>query len=105
MAHASPEQAVEIEDDPRLPSQKSAPGIRVIGVLDELRRRHPGPNQNIRRTLERRINAWRALHGAEQDVIFRQEHEPGRIAERVGHPHVAEALSYRGEAMRAERAA
>jgi hypothetical protein len=96
--------AYRIEADPRLPSQKAvprgrrrpdplasywdseivpilkaAPGIRVIGVLDELCRRHPGLNRNIRRTLERRINAWRALHGAEQDVIFRQSHEPGRL--------------------------
>ncbi|MGY4601457.1 hypothetical protein ACVWXL_009203 [Bradyrhizobium sp. GM22.5] len=96
--------AYRIEDDLRLPSQKkvprgrrrldplvpywdaeiipilkAAPGIRVIGVLDELRRRHPDLNPNIRRTLERRINAWRALNGPEQDVIFRQEHEPGRL--------------------------
>ena len=62
-----------------LPILKAAPGIRVIGVLDELRRRHPDLNPNIRRTLERRINAWRALNGPEQDVIFRQEHEPGRL--------------------------
>ncbi|WP_276578226.1 IS21-like element helper ATPase IstB [Bradyrhizobium sp. 192] len=47
--------------------------------MDELRRRHPDLNPNIRRTLERRINAWRALNGPEQDVIFRQEHEPGRL--------------------------
>lgn len=52
----------------------------MIGVLDELRRRHPDLNPNIRRTLERRINAWRALNGPEQDVIFRQEHEPGRLS-------------------------
>lgn len=96
--------AYRIEADPRLPSQKkeprgrrrpdplalywdaeivpilkAAPGIRVIGVLQELRRRHPDLNRNIRRTLERRIQAWRALHGPEQDVIFRQEHEPGRL--------------------------
>jgi hypothetical protein len=96
--------AYRIEDDPRLPSQKkeprgrrrpdplapywdgeivpilkAAPGIRVIGVLDELRRRHPDLNPNVRRTLERRINAWRALHGPERDVIFRQEYEPGRL--------------------------
>lgn len=62
-----------------VPILKAAPGIRVIGVLDELRRRHPDLNPNIRRTLERRINAWRALNGPEQDVIFRQEHEPGRL--------------------------
>ena len=96
--------AYRIEADPRLPSQKkeprgrrrpdplapywdaevipilkAAPGIRVIGVLQELRRRHPEIGGNIRRTLERRIQAWRAIHGPEQDVIFRQEHEPGRL--------------------------
>jgi hypothetical protein len=62
-----------------VPILKAAPGIRVIGVLQELRRRHPDLDRNIRRTLERRIQAWRALHGPEQDVIFRQEHEPGRL--------------------------
>ena len=93
-----------IEADPRLPSQKkaprgrrrpdpladlwdaeivpilkAAPGIRAIGVLGEMRRRHPEINPGIRRTLERRMRAWRALAGPEQDVIFRQEHEPGRL--------------------------
>lgn len=96
--------AYRIEADPRLPSQKqeprgrrrpdplalywdaeikpilkAAPGIRAIGVLEELRRRHPDLNPNIRRTLERRITAWRAFNGPERDVIFRQEHEPGRL--------------------------
>jgi len=86
-----------IEADPRLPSQKSAPrgrrrpdpivavwesevvpllerapGIRAIAVLEELRRRHPDLNPNVRRTLERRMRAWRALSGPEQDVMFRQ---------------------------------
>jgi hypothetical protein len=29
--------------------------------------------------LERRIRDWRAVHGEERDVIFRQVHEPGRL--------------------------
>jgi hypothetical protein len=93
-----------IEDDPRLPSQKTVPrgrrrpdpladvwdaeivpilqatpGLRAIAVLEEIRRRHPEISPTIRRTLERRMRAWRALCGPEQDVIFRQEHEPGRL--------------------------
>lgn len=93
-----------IEDDPRLPSQKkaprgrrrpdplaevwdgeivpilkSAPGIRAIAVFEEIRRRHPEIGPGIQRTLERRMRRWRALVGPEQDVIFRQEHEPGRL--------------------------
>jgi hypothetical protein len=61
-----------------VPLLKSAPGIRAVAVLEEIRRRHPEIGARIRRTLERRIRTWRALVGREQDVIFRQEHEPGR---------------------------
>ena len=93
-----------IEGDPRLPSQKkqergrrrpdplsqvwdaeivpilkAAPGLRAIAVLAEIRRRHPEISPGIRRTLERRIRTWRALEGPEQDVMFRQEHPPGRM--------------------------
>ncbi|MEM5332163.1 IS21 family transposase [Paraburkholderia sp. JHI2823] len=93
-----------IEEDPRLPSQKkaprgrrradplaaifdteivpllqSAPSIRPIAVLDEMLRRHPDLPGNVRRTLERRIRDWRALHGEEHDVMFRQVHQPGQL--------------------------
>lgn len=93
-----------IEVDPRLPSQKkaprgrrrpdplagvweseivpilkAAPGLRAIAVLAEIRRRHPEIGPGVRRTLERRIRTWRALAGPEQDVMFRQEHPPGRL--------------------------
>lgn len=96
--------AYRLEQDPRLPSQKKAPrgrrrpdplgqvwdsevvpllkstpGLRPVAIFDEIRRRHPEISPGIRRTLERRIRTWRALHGAEQDVIFRQEHPPGRL--------------------------
>jgi hypothetical protein len=33
----------------------------------------------VRRTLERRIRAWRAVHGEEREIIFRQSHRPGRL--------------------------
>ena len=93
-----------LEQDPRLPSQKraprdrrrpdplagifdaeivpmleAAPGLRPVAVLGEVLRRHPELGEGIRRTLERRMRHWRALHGAEREVIFRQVHEPGRM--------------------------
>src|SRR5260370_22112070 len=96
--------AYRIEPDPRLPSQKrsprgrrrqdplaavwdsevmpllkSVPGLRPVAIFDEIRRRHPEIGAGVRRTLERRIRAWRALNGAERDVIFRQEHPPGPL--------------------------
>src|SRR6202049_4898959 len=42
-------------------------------------RPQPAPPANVRRTLERRVRDWRALHGAERDGMFRQVHEPGRL--------------------------
>ena len=94
-----------LDADPRLPSQKgsprgrrradplaaywdsqivpmlrASPGLRPITVLLEMQRRHVGFPDNLRRTLERRIRLWQALHGPEREVIFRQEHPPGQQA-------------------------
>lgn len=96
--------AYRVEQDPRLPSQKREPrgrrrpdplagifetdvvpllqrepGLRPIAVFEELCRSHPQLPRRVRRTLERRMRAWRAQHGAEREVIFRQLHEPGRL--------------------------
>ena len=53
--------------------------IRAVAVFEELRRRHPELAYGVRRTLKRRIRAWRAQHGPQREVIFRQVHEPGRM--------------------------
>jgi len=96
--------AYRFETDPRLPSRKkaprerrrldplagvwngevvpmliAAPALRSIAIFEELLRRHPELGAGMRRTLERRIRAWRAVNGPDQEVIFRQEHPPGRM--------------------------
>ncbi len=96
--------AYRIDSDPRLPSQKkpargrrrpdplveffdtevvpmliAAPGLRPIAVFQEMQRRYPLLGENVRRTLERRIRSWRALHGKDRDLVFRQVHEPGQM--------------------------
>jgi hypothetical protein len=96
--------AYRIEIDPRLPSQKTtprgsrrpdplanvwgseivpmleaAPGVRAVAIFEEICRRHPDLPTGVRRTLERRVARWRALSGPERDVMFRQEHPPGRM--------------------------
>lgn len=74
-----PDPLAGIFDEEVVPMLEAAPGLRSIAVYEELRRRHPGLPDGVRRTLERRIRSWRALHGPERDVIFRQVHEPGRL--------------------------
>jgi transposase InsO family protein len=100
----SPSTASRLDKDPRLPSQRkaprgrrrpdplasvwdseivpllqAAPSLRPVALFEEIIRRHPELGPGIRRTLERRVRSWRALHGPEQEVIFRQVHEPGRM--------------------------
>jgi hypothetical protein len=50
-------------------------------IIGELDRRHPGEyGEPQRRTLQRRIRDWRAVHGPEREIFFEQEHIPGREA-------------------------
>lgn len=74
-----PDPLAAVFDSEVVPMLASAPGLRPVAVLEELTRRHPELGGNIRRTLERRIRDWRALHGPEQEVIFRQAVPPGRL--------------------------
>jgi hypothetical protein len=62
-----------------VPMMKATPGLRPVAIFWEMLRRHPELGDGIRRTMERRIRAWRAIHGPEQEVIFRQIHEPGHM--------------------------
>ena len=74
-----PDPLADIFDMEVVPLLVSSPGLRPVAVYEELLRRHPDLGPGIRRTLERRIRAWRAEHGAEQEVIFRQLHVPGQM--------------------------
>ena len=67
-------------DEEIVPLLTAAPGLRPITLFDELVRRHPervGPS--FRRTLERRVAHWKALHGTNLNVIFPQIQQPGRM--------------------------
>jgi len=106
-AGVSDRTARRIEADPRLPSQRRSargrtvsdpleavrepvlvpilerdPAVQAITLLRHLQMSDPEafPDDRVRRTLERRVRDWRALHGPERDVIFRQTPEPGRMA-------------------------
>jgi transposase InsO family protein len=74
-----PDPLSDIFDTEVLPLLKSSPGLRPVAIFEELLRRYPDLSSGIRRTLERRIRAWRAEHGPEQEVIFRQIHVPGKM--------------------------
>jgi hypothetical protein len=74
-----PDPLAAVWDSEIVPLLKAAPGLRPVAIFEEIGRRHPELGDGVRRTMERRIRAWRALFGPEQEVMFRQVHEPGRM--------------------------
>jgi hypothetical protein len=55
--------------------------LQATGVLAWLQEQHPSKyDDELLRTLQRRIRDWRALHGPPKEVFFEQEHVPGREA-------------------------
>jgi hypothetical protein len=56
------------------------PGLQALTLFQELQRRYPGRFQDgQRRTLQRKVKAWRALAGPAKEVMFPQEHFPGEL--------------------------
>jgi transposase InsO family protein len=70
----------EVWDTEVVPLLQRDPALNAVTLLEELQRRHPGEyDGGVLRTLQRRMRQWRALHGAEREVYFAQEHPPGRL--------------------------
>ena len=71
--------ATDIWDSEIVPMLERIPDLRPITIFEEMIRRHPERDLgSARRTLERRVRLWKARFGPQQEVIFRQEHPPGR---------------------------
>lgn len=60
-----PDPLAEIFDTEVVPLLQAAPGLRAVAIYEEMCRRHLDLDRGIRRTMERRIRTWRAIHGAD----------------------------------------
>lgn len=62
------------------PMLEAEPLLTADGLWEYLADNHPGQyGRKIRRTLQRRVKAWKACHGKDKEVMFRQNHLPGRL--------------------------
>lgn len=67
-------------EDELKPLLEQTSSLAPITLLEYLQDKYPGEYQdNVLRTLQRRIKQWRALSGPEKEVMFRQQHEAGRL--------------------------
>lgn len=57
---------------------KALPGLEAKILFEALQARRPGRYLDGQlRTLQRRMKRWRAEHGPDREVFFRQQHRPG----------------------------
>lgn len=55
--------------------------LQAKTIIKDLRRKHPGHYpRSLVRTMQRRMRDWRALNGSDKEVVFPQDHPPGREA-------------------------
>ena len=63
-----------------LPRIEKTPTLVPTTLFEDLQDRHPGCFSNkLKRTFQRRVKAWKALHGPDKEVMFRQSKEAGRL--------------------------
>jgi len=68
----------EVWDSGLVPMLNKAPELEPQTLLLHLEQLFPGQEWfRRRRTLQRRVEQWKALHGPGRDVMFLQHHQPG----------------------------
>ena len=68
----------EVWESVLVPMLEKAPQLEPQTLLLHLERTFPGQEWFRRkRTLQRRVEQWRALHGPAREVMFLQHHQPG----------------------------
>ena len=71
----------EEENEPLLQGE-AAGRLRATTIIEWLEERYPGRfSASQLRTMQRRLQDWRALNGPDQEVHFPQDHPPGREAQ------------------------
>ena len=74
-----PDPLAGVFEEEIVPLLETSGSLRPIALFEELMRRRPELPPSVRRTLERRVRAWRAVNGPERDIVFRQVQVPGRL--------------------------
>lgn len=70
----------EVWDSEVVPLLEKQPALDATTLFEDLQDRHQGKFGNgKKRTFQRRVKAWKALHGPDKEVMFRQVQEPGRL--------------------------
>lgn len=69
----------EVWDSELRPQLEREPQLEPTTLYEDLLERYPGRFEGTLRTLQRRIEDWKALHGEAPEVMFALKHDPGEL--------------------------
>jgi hypothetical protein len=61
------------------PMLQREPKLKPMTLFEYLQDQYPGKYGQVLRTLQRRVQAWKALHGPAPEIMFELRHEPGMM--------------------------
>jgi hypothetical protein len=61
------------------PMLRGEPRLEPTTLYEYLQDHYPGQYQSVLRTLQRRVQTWKVLHGPAQEVMFEIRHNPGEM--------------------------
>lgn len=61
------------------PMLRREPRLKPMTLFEYLQEKYPGQYPQVLRTLQRRVQAWKAVHGPSPEVMFELRHEPGMM--------------------------
>lgn len=69
----------EVWDKELEPMLRKEPRLKPMTLFEYLQDSYPGKYPQVLRTLQRRVQTWKALYGTSPEVMFELRHEPGLI--------------------------
>jgi hypothetical protein len=85
VVRTKPDPFASVWESELVPMLEKLPMLQPITLLEYLQDKYMDSEGNpvypdsLLRTLQRRIKIWKAIHGPQKEVMFRQEHVPGRL--------------------------
>jgi hypothetical protein len=69
----------EVWDKELEPMLKQEPRLKPMTLFEYLQDTYPGRYSQVLRTIQRRVQTWKALHGPSPEVMFELRHEAGMM--------------------------
>lgn len=74
-----PDPLAEVWDSELEPMLVREPKLKAMTLFEYLQEKYPGQYPQVLRTLQRRVQTWKVLHGKTPEVMFEIRHEPGMM--------------------------